>query len=108
MGFFDALLGGKKKLQGVAPDRLFAMTTAYVTMEIELGMKSTGAAGIAFQSIENADFEGILRDAQELLAGTAQETGTELESSVDEFGYRWIILRDPDFEDIVVLSLIHI
>jgi len=102
MGFFDALLGGKKKLQGVAPDRLFAMTTAYVTMEIELGMKSTGAAGIAFQSIENADFEGILRDAQELLEGTAQETGTELESSVDEFGYRWIILRDPDFEDIVV------
>jgi len=102
VGFFDALLGGKKKLLGVAPDRLFAMTTAYVTMEIELGMKSTGAAGIAFQSLETSDFEGILRDAQELLAGTAQETGTELESSVDEFGYRWIILRDPDFEDIVV------
>jgi hypothetical protein len=84
VGFFDALLGGKKKLRGVAPDRLFAMTTAYVTMEIELGMKSTGAAGIAFQSLETSDFEGILRDAQELLAGTAQETGTELESSVED------------------------
>jgi len=102
VGFLDSLLGGKKKLQGVAPDRLFAMTTAYVTMEIELGMKSTGAAGIAFQAIETSDFEGILNDAQELLAGTAAETGSELESSVDEFGYRWIILRDPDFEDIVV------
>ncbi len=102
MGLFDALLGGRKKLQGVAPDRLFAMTTAYVAMETELGMKSTGAAGIAFQALETSDFEGILSDAQELLAGTAQETGSQLESSVDEFGYRWIILRDPDFEDIVV------
>jgi len=102
VGFLDSLLGGKKKLQGVAPDRLFAMTTAYVTMEIELGMKSTGAAGIAFQSLETSDFEGILRDTKELLSGTAAETGSELESSVDEFGYQWIILRDPDFEDIVV------
>ena len=47
MGFLDAVLGGKKKLQGVAPDRLFAMTTAYVTMQTGLNMTSAGSAGIA-------------------------------------------------------------
>ena len=102
MGFLDAVLGGRKKLKGVAPDRLFAMTTAYVTMETGLGMKSAGSAGIVFQPLATADFDQILKDAEELLHGTAEETGSTLESADDEFGYRWIILRDPDFEDTVV------
>ena len=102
MGFFDALLGGGKKLRGVAPDRLFAMTTAYVTMQTELDMKSSGAAGIVFQPLNTSDFEQILRDAHELLAGVGEEHDSELESADDEFGYRWVILRDPDFEDLVV------
>ena len=102
MGFLDALLGGKRKLKTAAPDRLFAMTTAYVAMDTELDMKSTGAAGIVFQPLATADFEQILRDTEELLSGTAQETGTTVESSDDEHGYRWVILRDQDFEDLVV------
>ena len=102
MGFLDAVLGGRKKLKGPAPDRLFAMTTAYVAMETELTMKSTGGAGIVFQPLATADFEQILKDAEELLRGTAQETGATLESADDEYGYRWIVLRDPDFDDLVV------
>jgi hypothetical protein len=102
VGFLDAVLGGKKKLKGVAPDRLFAMTTAYVTMQTELGLASAGSAGIVFQPLATADFETILRDAEELLKGTAEEQGSKLETSDDEYDYRWIILRDPDFEDLVV------
>ena len=102
MGFLDAILGGGKKLKGVAPDRLFAMTTAHVTLQTGLGMKSAGSAGIVFQPINTADFEQILRDAHELLTGVSQEQESELESADDEFGYRWIILRDQDFEDLVV------
>jgi hypothetical protein len=102
MGFLDAVLGGKKKLKGVAPDRLFAMTTAYVTMQTGLNMTSAGSAGIAFQPIANADFAQILKDAEELVHGTAQESGSTLESADDEFGYRWLILKDPDFDDMVV------
>ena len=33
MGFLDSLLGGKKKRKGPAPDRLFAMSTAHVTLQ---------------------------------------------------------------------------
>ena len=102
MGFLDSILGGQKKLKGVAPDRLFAMTTAYVAMETELGMKSSGSAGIVFQPLATSDFDQILRDAEELLHGTAEEQGSTLESADDEFGYRWIVLRDPDFDDLVV------
>jgi hypothetical protein len=103
VGFLDALLGGRgKRVKGAAPDRLFAMTTAQVTLDTGLGLKHTGATGIVFQPLETADFEGILSETDELLRGSAADTGTEVESSADEYGYRWIILRDPDFEDLVV------
>ena len=102
MGFLDGLLGGKRKLQGVAPDRLFAMTTAYVTLETGLGIKHTGTAGIVFQPLGTADFQNIVKEAEELLRGMAEETGSEVRSHADDHGYRWLILRDPDFEDLVV------
>ncbi len=103
MGFLDALLGGKnKKVALPAPDRLFAMTTAQITLETSLGLQHKQAAGIVFQPLGTADFEGILTETEELLRGTAEETGTEVSSSEDEFGYRWLILKDDDFEDLVV------
>jgi hypothetical protein len=102
VGFLDALLGGKRKLQAPAPDRLFAMTTAQVALETELGLAHRNAAGIVFQPIGTADFEGILTEVTELLRGAAEDTGTSVESADDEYGYRWIVLRDPDFDDLVV------
>ena len=104
MGFLDALLGGRRKLSGPAPDRLFAMTTAYVQLETGLGIKSRGSAGLVFQPLGTADFESLMKDTEELLESAAQDTGTTTETKVDEYGYRWAILRDPDFEDVVVAA----
>ena len=95
-------MGKNKKVALPAPDRLFAMTTAHVTLESSLGLKHREAAGIVFQPLGTADFGAILSETEELLRGTAEETGTEVSSSEDEFGYRWLILRDADFEDLVV------
>jgi hypothetical protein len=102
VGFLDGLLGGKRKLKQPAADRLFAMTTAQVTLETGLGIKHRGAAGIVFQPLGTADFKRIVEEAEELLRGTAEETGTRVETAEDEYGYRWIVLRDQDFEDLVV------
>jgi hypothetical protein len=102
VGFLDGLLGTGKKVKGAAPDRLFAMTTANVTMETGLGLKSKQCAGVVFQPIATADFKQIVTETEELLAGTAEETGTEVATHDDEYGYRWLILRDPDFDDLVV------
>ncbi len=102
MGFFDALFGGQRKLKAPAPDRLFAMTTAQVTLETEAGLRHRERAGIVFQPIATGDFRAILAETEELLGGSAQETGTEVTSHDDEYGYRWLILSDPDFEDLVV------
>ena len=102
MGFLDALFGSKGKLKGAAPDRLFAMTTANVTLETGLILKHRECAGIVFQPLGTADFQQMVKETEELLAGTAEETGTKVESRDDEYGYRWLVLRDDDFDDLVV------
>ncbi len=102
MGFLDALLGGRRRLKAPAEDRLFAMTTAQVALEAELGLAHRNVAGIVFQPLATADFKQIVAETEELLRGAAADTGTTVETADDEFGYRWIILRDPDFDDLVV------
>ncbi len=102
MGLLDILRGGRRELKAPAADRLFAMTTAYVTFETQLGVRTRGVAGIVFQPIATADFQSIIEETEELLRSSGSDTGTELETADDEFGYRWIVFRDPDFEDLVV------
>jgi hypothetical protein len=102
VGFFDTLFGTKGKLKGAAPDRLFAMTTANITMETGLGLKSKQRAGVVFQPIGTADFKQIVEETEQLLQGTAEETGTKIKTHDDEYGYRWLILEDPDPDGLVV------
>jgi hypothetical protein len=101
MGLFD-ILGGRRKLKQPAPDRLFAITTAAVTMDTELGLKPAGKAAIVFQPVSTADFDQIVKDMEEVLGATGSETGTTIERRDDSFGYRWMILGDPDFDDLIV------
>jgi hypothetical protein len=101
MGFLDALLG-KRKVSKVAPDRLFAITTATITLETGLEITTRGAAAVVFQPLATGDFQQIAKDVEELVRSTGQETGTTVESTEDSFGYRWFVLRDPDVEDLAV------
>ena len=101
MGFLDVLTG-KRKLAGPAPDRLFAMSTAYVKLETELGITSRGAAAIVFQPLPTADFESIVRDMEEVVRATGKDSGTTVETSDDSYGFRWLVLRGNDFDDLVV------
>jgi hypothetical protein len=101
MGFLDVITG-KRKLAGPAPDRLFAISTANVLFETQLELKSRGAAAIVFQPLATADFESIVRDMEEVVKATAGDSGTRVESSDDTYGFRWLILRGNDFDDLVV------
>src|SRR3954463_10534282 len=101
MGFF-AILRAKREIMQPGTDRLFAMSTAYETMQTGMGLTSSGEAAIVFQPLATADFEGIVSDMEEILKGTGEETGTTIDARDDEFGYRWMVLSDPDMEDLVV------
>src|SRR5215218_4808279 len=73
MGLFDVLTG-KRKIKQPAPDRLFAMSTAGVTLETELGLRSAGKAAIVFQPLGTADFDQIVSDTEEIVRSTGDET----------------------------------
>jgi hypothetical protein len=101
MGFLDVLTG-KRKLAQPAPDRLFAMSTAYVTLQTSLGINSRGAAAIVFQPLATADFQSIVREMEEVVRGTAADSGTSITASDDKYGFRWLVLRGSDFDGLVV------
>jgi PspA associated protein B len=101
MGFLD-ILTGKRKVKQPAESRLFAMSTAAITLDMTLELKSSGKAAIVFQPLATADFTSIVTDMEEVLRGTGEDTGTGVDKTDDSFGYRWMVLSDEDFEDLVV------
>jgi PspA associated protein B len=100
MGLLN-ILTGKRALAKPAPDRLFAISTAYVTLETGLQITTRGSAAIVFQSLQTADFAGIVRDMKEVVTATATDTATTVETSEDSYGFSWLILRGADFDSLV-------
>jgi hypothetical protein len=100
LGFRDVLFG-RKQLKEAAAERLFALSTAAVTLDTELGLKPAGAAGIVFKPQSSGEFVRAESEMQQLLDGLAAESGTKLNRRDDEYGYTWIVLHDPELEDLV-------
>ena len=98
MGLADILLG-RKKLKGPAQDRLFALSTARVTLDTELGLETAGSGGIVFKPLSAGEFVRAENDLQQVLDAVAGESGSRLERKTDDFGYEWIVVRDADLED---------
>jgi hypothetical protein len=90
------ILTGRHEVKGPAPDRLFAISTAYITLESEHQIKPVGAAAIVFQALATSEFEATLREMEEVVKATGGDTGTTVSTQDDSYGYRWMILRNPE------------
>src|SRR6202043_1604155 len=90
------ILTGRHEVKGPAPDRLFAITTAYVTLQSEHQIDPVGTAAIVFQALATSEFEATLRDMEEVVRATGGDSGTTVSTQDDSFGYRWMVLRNPD------------
>lgn len=100
MSIFDSLFGRTRP----APSRLeqiFAISTAYVTMNTKLALGSTGKAGICYKPVESSVYEETEKDIEDLLRVSAKATRSLISNSKDEYGFQWIVVEDPDFEDLV-------
>ncbi|HEY4348692.1 MAG TPA: hypothetical protein VGM80_13980 [Gaiellaceae bacterium] len=98
MGLRDVVFG-RKKLAEPRDDRLFALTTAAVTLETELGLKTSGAAAITYKPLSAGEFVQADNDADQLIKAAALSAGSQVERKTDTYGYEWVIIRDPDLED---------
>jgi hypothetical protein len=100
VGLRDALFG-KKKLSEPKEDRLFALTTAAVTLDTSLGLKSGGAAAIAFKPQSSGEFRSAFDEVDQLVDAVAEQCGSKIERKTDEYGYDWVIVHDDQLEDLV-------
>ncbi|MDP8969769.1 MAG: hypothetical protein M3N52_04605 [Actinomycetota bacterium] len=100
MRFLDALLGRTKPKQ---PDlnALFAVTGAAVTLQAAVGLRPSGQAAVAFKPASGQAFAATSDELLELARFSGEKSGTDLRTTDDEYGYRWIVLGDPDLEDLV-------
>lgn len=94
MGLRD-ILTGRHDVKGPAPDRLFAISTAYVTLQSEHQIEPAGTAAIVFQALATSDFETTLREMEEVVTATGGESGTKVSTEDDSYGYRWMVLHNP-------------
>jgi len=107
MGLFDTIrtvLGTNAEADATRdadPEDLFGMSTAYVTMEADLGFSSIGAAALCFSGVDSTDFEAAVDEVEAILRAGEEETGTAFEVREDSHGWEWVVLRDDDPEDLV-------
>jgi hypothetical protein len=94
VGLLDALTG-RHQVKGPAPDRLFAITTAYVTLQSAHQIVPAGTAAIVFQALQTSDFEATIKDMEEVVRATGGESATQVATQDDSYGYRWMVLRNP-------------
>jgi hypothetical protein len=96
------ILTGRHQVKGPAPDRLFAISTAYVSLEAEHQIAPAGAAAIVFQALQTSEFEATIKDMEEVVVATGGDSGTTVHTEDDSFGYRWMVLQDDSVEDLAV------
>jgi hypothetical protein len=89
------ILTGRHEVKGPAPDRLFAISTAYIALQSEHVIYPAGTAAVVFQALATAEFEATIRDMEEVVKATGGDSGTTVSTQDDSFGYRWMVLRNP-------------
>jgi len=105
VGLRDVLFG-KKKLAEPKEDRLFALTTAAITLQTELGLKTAGAAAISFKPQSSGEFRSAFDEVDQLVEATAASQGSKIERTTDEYGFDWMTVHDPELEDLV--ATVHV
>jgi hypothetical protein len=95
------ILFGRKKLKEAVGEKLFALSTARVTLEAELGLRPAGVAAVCFKPLSASEFVRAENEMQALLEAVAQSSGSRLRRKSDEYGFEWLVVEDPELEDLV-------
>src|SRR6202044_2797728 len=65
-------------------------------------IEPAGAAAIVFQALQTSEFEGVIKEMEEVVVATGGGNDTQGHTEDDQFGYRWMVLKDGSIEDLAV------
>ena len=103
MGFLDAIRGRKEPARPNL-DALFALPSAVITLDIDLGLTPTGTGSVCFRAPEGKAFADLEAEVRELLDA---DGGPAVEASADEFGFDWFTIRTDPADISTAVTDIH-
>jgi hypothetical protein len=103
VGLLD-VLRGQRAPKRADLDAIFGIASAALTLDASLGLTTTGRAAVCFKSVEAAVFDDLVREIEALLAATSSDSGTTVSRHDDSFGYSWVVIADPDIDDLATTT----
>ena len=100
MRFLDALLG-RTRPKDPDLDAMFAVPSAAITLEAMTRLRPSGQAAVAYKPVSSAAFARTGDELGELLQLSGDQSGSTIRRHTDRYGYRWVVVEDPDLEDLV-------
>ncbi|HEY7346869.1 MAG TPA: hypothetical protein VH599_01025 [Ktedonobacterales bacterium] len=100
MGFFETLFGRQKPVK-MSPEKLFAMSTAELTLRTSLELVPAGHAGICFQGLASSPFKQLQGELNQLMQVAGQGGGVQARPWEDDLGYKWFLMEGQDFQGMV-------
>ena len=103
MGILGTLFG-KKKQVGPNASGIFALVTAQVNLVDQYRLLSTGKVGLCFNPMDSSFFTNLEDEIRGLLEVGEHTAGTRYTIVDDDYGFRWVILQDDEFEDLATAA----
>jgi hypothetical protein len=82
-------------------DSIFSLSSAYITLEIKLGLKNTGRSAMSIKAVDGMYFSVMREDIQHFLDASKTEFNLRYRTVIDSYGYLWVIIEAKRMEDIL-------
>jgi hypothetical protein len=103
VSFLDALLGRSRPVSSKT-EGLFAISTAQITLQVNLRLQPANQAAICFKSVGSARFADMKDNLNALLQVRANDSSSQVTGFEDDYGFQWILVSAPAFEDTVTIA----
>ncbi len=107
MGFLDSILG-RTRLPKSNEDKIFAMSTAMLTLQTSAGLSPMDRVGIVFRSLPSGRFQQLTADTVAMLGlqdKTSPEDSLAVREVKDDLGFEWLLVEGKQFD--ALLAAIH-
>lgn len=103
MSFFRRVrnIADAKRAKKSGSDSLFSISSAYISLDVKLGLKSTGKAAVAVKSADGTYFYELQQELKTFLDSIRPEFDINYKMTTDSYGYMWVILDGQKVEDLV-------
>lgn len=80
---------------------MFSLSSAYVTLEVKLGLKVTGRCALTFKRVSGTFFYQMEQDIKQFLGNLQPEFDLTWRITTDAYGYMWIVFEGKRIEDLL-------